>query len=78
MKMDCEGCEYDSIVYASDDTLRKCKKYAIEYHYSYLPIKERLEKAGFDIKIKPPGESWYNTRTHTVMTTGMIYASRKE
>lgn len=78
MKIGCECFEYDSIIYASIGTLRKYSKSAIEYHYRYLPLKERFDKAGFDLKIAPAGEPWYNTATHTVMTTGMIYASKRE
>lgn len=32
MKMDCEGSEYDIIKYASDETLKKIKRIAIEFH----------------------------------------------
>ena len=32
LKMDCEGSEYDIFKYASDDTIKKIKRLAIEFH----------------------------------------------
>lgn len=35
LKMDCEGCEYKSIMTASRETLRAFSRMQIEYHYGY-------------------------------------------
>ncbi|MEM3489920.1 MAG: FkbM family methyltransferase [Nitrososphaerota archaeon] len=78
LKMDCEGCEYDSIIPASRDTLRRIKRWAVEYHYEYDPIVEKFKSSGFSVEVKPAGGPWYNRSTKTVMTTGMIYAQLVE
>ena len=57
LKMDCEGCEYDVILSASDSVLRRFSNILIEYHYGFNDIKERLEKCNFDVSlIKISGE----------------------
>lgn len=78
LKMDCEGCEYDCIITSPNDTLRKIKRYAIEYHYTYEPSMKKFRDAGFAVKSHPSGDAWYNRSTRTVMTMGMIYASRED
>ena len=51
LKMDCEGCEYDVILSASDDLLRRFSNILIEYHYGYKHLKERLIKCNFDVSL---------------------------
>ena len=51
LKMDCENCEYTSILSASNETLQKFTHIQIEYHDGFQNIKERLEKAGFDVSL---------------------------
>src|SRR6266487_3237706 len=48
LKMDCEGCEYDTILSASDALLRHFSHMLIEYHKGYKDLKERLEKSDFE------------------------------
>jgi FkbM family methyltransferase len=84
LKMDCEGCEYDTILSASDALLRRFSHMLIEYHDGYKDLKERLEKSAFEVKpikltgrpggptalpnIERPGEWYY---------IGYIYARRR-
>jgi len=35
LKMDCEGCEYESILIKNDETLKIFKRIQLEYHYGY-------------------------------------------
>jgi FkbM family methyltransferase len=57
LKMDCEGCEYDIILTASDSLLRQFSHMLIEYHAGYKDLKERLEKSAFEVRpIKLTGE----------------------
>lgn len=49
LKMDCEGCEYEAIIDATPETLRKFSQIAVEYHSGYLDIKTKLENSGFRI-----------------------------
>ena len=51
LKMDCEGCEYDVILSASEDVLSRFSNILIEYHYGYNDIKEKLERSNFDISL---------------------------
>lgn len=47
-KMDCEGCEFDTIPHASPEDLRPIGEFIIEYHYrDPRPIILALERAGF-------------------------------
>ena len=52
LKMDCEGCEYVSILKSSNETVRKFKQIQIEYHKGPQKLVERLIQAGFDTKIE--------------------------
>ena len=54
LKMDCEGCEYEAILSASADTLRRFSYIQVEYHYGYKNLKEKLEKSGFKVSITVP------------------------
>jgi FkbM family methyltransferase len=53
LKMDCEGCEYDTILYIDPQDLKIFKEIIIEYHNGYRELKRFLEDTGFNTKIKP-------------------------
>ena len=66
LKMDCEGCEYDSILETANEILQKFSHIQIEYHYGYKNLKEKLESAGFSVKVTKPyvtinyeGSKWF-------------------
>ncbi|MGC9079883.1 MAG: FkbM family methyltransferase [Nanopusillaceae archaeon] len=48
LKMDCEGCEYDSIPYSK--RLKDFKETLIEYHNGYEILEEKLRNEGFKIQ----------------------------
>ena len=54
LKMDCEGCEYDSIITASKESLTTFDEILLEYHYGYLDLKKKLESCGFRVTITTP------------------------
>jgi len=54
VKMDCEGCEYEALTSASNDSLRKVDEWSIEYHGSPKPLVEKLEASGFEVYVKGP------------------------
>jgi FkbM family methyltransferase len=54
LKMDCEGCEYETILSAPDYVLRHFSGIHIEYHYGYKDLKEKLEKSGFNVSVTKP------------------------
>jgi len=66
LKVDCEGCEYDLILNASDKALLAFDQIIMEYHYGCINIVKRLKQAGFNVK--------YNLPIH--MQLGLIYAKR--
>jgi FkbM family methyltransferase len=51
LKMDCEGCEYDIVLFSTKNALRRFSNILIEYHYGYRDIKDKLENSGFDISL---------------------------
>ncbi len=53
LKMDCEGCEYESVLNADPGDLAVFSQIVIEYHNGYREIKRHLEAAGFSTEIKP-------------------------
>jgi len=53
LKMDCEGCEYETIPRASSKDLSVFSQIIIEYHNGYHELRNALEKAGFKVTIKP-------------------------
>jgi FkbM family methyltransferase len=72
LKIDCEGCEYDSVMTASKDLLRTFSHIQIEYHKGYKKLKQKLEDSGFKVYCRRPmrlkGGDLY---------LGFIYATRE-
>jgi FkbM family methyltransferase len=54
LKMNCEGCEYDSILFSTCDTLRSFSHIQLEYHNGYQNLKKKLENCGFHVVITRP------------------------
>lgn len=54
MKIDCEGCEYDTILNADSATLLKFSHIMGEYHYDYPLLKNKLESCGFRTRFIEP------------------------
>jgi FkbM family methyltransferase len=61
LKMDCEGCEYETILSTNENTLRKFSHIMIEYHYGYKNLKEKVEKCGFEVSVTRPSIYWYSS-----------------
>jgi hypothetical protein len=49
--MDCEDCEYESILSAYIDTLQKFSHMLVEYHRGYRDLKEKLQSSGFIVSV---------------------------
>ena len=65
LKMDCEECEYETILSTSSDTLQKFSHIQIEYHNGYSKLKEKLERSGFkiiQIKIENPSYGYISAK----------------
>jgi FkbM family methyltransferase len=54
LKMDCEGCEYESILSADENTLQKFSHILIEYHHGYKDLKEKLQRSSFEVSVTRP------------------------
>ena len=53
LKLDCEGCEYKTILSSSPNTLQKFSHILIEYHYGYKKLITKLENSNFKVDFKP-------------------------
>jgi FkbM family methyltransferase len=73
LKMDCEGCEYESILSASREVIRSFSHIQIEYHYGYKDLKYKLEENGFIVSITKP-KLIPNIENGNRMYVGNIYA----
>jgi FkbM family methyltransferase len=72
-KIDCEGCEYDLILGASDKELQAFSQMMIEYHHGYSGLVDRLRKAGFHVTHSRPFE-FHNPVTGVTEVVGFIKA----
>jgi len=76
LKVDCEGCEYDLILNASDKTLHAFDQIIMEYHYGYRNLVKRLRQAGFIVKYSLP-DYLYNIEAEDRNTyLGLIYCDK--
>ena len=76
LKVDCEGCEYDLILNASDEALHAFDQIIIEYHYGYRNLVKRLRQAGFKVKYSLPKYSNNIEAEDGNTYLGLIYAKR--
>lgn len=52
IKIDCEGCEYETIEKASNATLRAFDQIMVEYHsLGYSRLRDKLRGAGFRVRV---------------------------
>ena len=77
LKMDCEGCEYSSILNTPNETLRNFEQIMLEYHYGYLNLKGKLKEAGFKVKTSLPKFVFNERASNPNQVLGYIYAERK-
>ncbi len=54
LKLDCEGCEYETILKSSSKLLSNFSQIQIEYHYGYKNLKSKLEDSGFKVSVTEP------------------------
>ncbi|MDE1870223.1 MAG: FkbM family methyltransferase, partial [Candidatus Micrarchaeota archaeon] len=75
LKVDCEGHEYEILLGADRETLRKFSHMEIEYHYGYSNIAKKLEGAGFSVRNQGATKR-LNFGTRSVMVHGFMQAKR--
>lgn len=54
LKIDCEGCEYEIIENAEDETLLHFSQIQLEYHSGYKSLKRKLESLGYEVRFTEP------------------------
>ena len=75
LKMDCEGCEHESIPYSR--RIGEVKEVLIEYHDGYEDIVRKLREEGFkNMKFSSIGEGWRLRDKPIDAKQGYIYASK--
>jgi FkbM family methyltransferase len=71
LKIDCEGCEYETILSSSVKTLNKFERIQIEYHNrGYKDLEYHLNGCGFEVSHTNP------EKKRSEMYVGWIYATR--
>jgi FkbM family methyltransferase len=76
LKIDCEGCEYGTLLNAKKETLQKFNQMIIEYHYGYKNLVKKLEDVGFKVKITMPKYAYNIEAENKNMYIGLIDALR--
>jgi len=75
LKVDCEGCEYDLILNASDKALKAFDQIIMEYHYGYKNLVNRLRQAGFEVKYSLPKYNYNIGAENSNTYVGLIWAN---
>ena len=57
LKMDCEDCEYPSIISSKNSTLNSFSHVLIEYHHGYKKLMEKFQSNNFNVKVEPIGKT---------------------
>jgi hypothetical protein len=76
LKMDCEGCEYDSILSSNDTTLRHFEYIMPEYYYGNSVSIKKLKESGFKVKSTRLKFSYNCCANNLNKLTGYIFARR--
>ncbi len=80
LKIDCEGYEYEILLNCPDNVLALFKNIMMEYHYGYERLKNKLEKAGFNVRYTEPEYGYQANSGENFKKTavGYIFASRED
>ena len=75
MKMDCEGCERESIPYSR--RIGEVKEVLVEYHGGYEDIVRKLREEGFkNVRFSASGEGGRLHKRPVNSQLGLVYASK--
>jgi len=73
LKMDCDGCEYETILSTDDRTIQKFSHIMMEYHFGYRNLKEKIEKSGFKVSVTRPHIHTWNSLK---LQSGFLFAEK--
>jgi len=79
LKIDCEGCEYRSILLADGAILRRFTHMVIEYHHGYKNLKKKLQDSNFKVSVTRPRTFSFTSdliKQKLDYTVGLIFAKR--
>ena len=76
LKMNCEGCEYETILNSSKDLLNKFEYIMMEFHYGCKNLKKKLESCGFKVIVVDPVFCYNKFAENHRMYIGKIFASK--
>ncbi len=76
LKMDCEGCEYDSLLSSDCGTIRVFDEIIMEYHNDPIPLVGKLLECGYSVKLNGEDirEDSINDKHFQHKGIGYIYA----
>ena len=78
LKIDCEGCEYDVLLYSKEDTLNAFSEILCEYHYGSDKLVSKLKKIGFEIEELKESRFFYNPNSDVPLTQVGTFLARKK
>ncbi len=78
LKLDCEGYEYDIILNAPREIIRKFDYIIMEYHYGFENLQKKLQENGFFVDYTKPKRAFINNRptNYREMMVGYLTAKR--
>ena len=77
LKINCEGGEYDIILGADSETLRRFEQIQVMYHYGYVNLVKKLRDAGFRTRYTLPHVNMNDEAKEEKTLVGYIYAERE-
>jgi FkbM family methyltransferase len=76
LKMNCEGCEYDTIMGADDETIKHFSDLRIDYHFGIRDLVSRLRSLEYNVRYSEPIRAHDRSSTVPDMELGWIRANK--
>lgn len=76
LKMDCEGCEYDSLLHSKSEVLSRFSQVAVEYHYGSEALVRKFREAGFVTQIVGDHRAYNRNFARPSLNGGLLFATR--
>ena len=76
LKMDCEGCEYQTLLSCPTNALLRFEQIQLEYHFGCESIVRKLKESGFYVTFTEPFSVRNNYHSQKHLSVGFVYARR--